>query len=278
MDILAIIAVTLMTLVSPTGAVVDTLAEDALRDQIASAEELYIRIDNVPNYQILSGRIDHARLAARGLYARQLPELRVDVIDLETDVVDVDLAALQRGELKLDEPAQAALRLRLKASDLNTFLESPTVQAWLDTLSFSLPGPEAERERSRYGLENPSLEFLDGDRFRIKVDLIDQVMAEALEINLELGLEIVNGHRFELIDPKIEIDGEEAPPQLITSLAEGASQELTLRRLEALGLTARIIAFNVRDNELDIAVFARLEPTSPFLQRQPDAEAVPLAP
>lgn len=278
MDILAIIATTLMAIVSPAGAVVDTLAEDALRDQIASAEELYVRIDNVPNYQILSGRIEHAQVAARGLYARQLPDLRVDAIDLETDAVDVDLAALQRGELRLDEPAQAALRLRLKGNDLNTFLASPLIQDWLDTLSFSLPGPEAERERSRYGLANPSLEFLDGDRFRITVDLNDQVMAETLAITVELGLDIVNGHRFELIDPRIEIDGEEAPPQLITSLAEGASEELTLRRLEAFGLTARILAFEVRNNELELAVFARLEPTSPFLQRQPDAEAVPSIP
>ena len=53
------------------------------------------------------------------------------------------------------------------------------------------------------------------------------------------------------------------------SLAEGASQEFSLRRLEDQGLTARILAFSVRDNELDIAIFARLEPDSPFLQTLP---------
>jgi hypothetical protein len=274
MDILALIATALMGIVSPTGVVVDSLSASALRGQIAEAEELYVRIDNVPNYQIVNGRIEHGRAAARGLYLRQLPDLRIDAIDLETDPVDVDLGRLQRGELKLDQPAQAALRLRLKASDLNVFLESPMVQGWLDTLQFSLPGPEAERERNRYGLANPSLEFLENDRFRLVMDLEDRVFEETIGISIELGLGIVNGHRFELIDPKIKIDGEEAPPQLITSLAEGASQEFTLRRLEEFGITARILAFKVRQNELDIAIFARLEPTSPFLVTEPDSEAV----
>ncbi|HIK45863.1 MAG TPA: DUF2993 domain-containing protein [Leptolyngbyaceae cyanobacterium M65_K2018_010] len=273
MDIVTLIVSVVMGLLAPVGFVVDTLAEEALRGQIAGAEELYLRIDNVPNYQLLNGRIDHARIAARGLYFLQLPDLRIDAIDLETDVVDVDFAALQGGELKLDEPVQVALRLQLKASDLNAFLASPLVQGWLDTLRITLPGATGERERNRYGLANPTLEFLAGDRFRLTVDLVDRVLGDTAAIEIDIGLGIVNGSRFELIDPKIEIDGEPAPPQLITSLTEGASQEFTLKRLEEFGLIARVLAFDVRDNELDLAVFARLEPDSPFLRVAPADEA-----
>lgn len=265
MDILAIFLTTLMGLGAPVGAGIDTLAETALRDQVAGAEELYVRIDNVPTYQILNGRVEHVLIAGRGIYPRQLPDLRIDKIDLETDTVDIDLGQLQRGQLRLDEPAQAALRLRLKADDLNTFLNSPMVQTWLDSLRFSLPGVGGERERNRYGLAHPSLEFLDGDRFRVVVDLEDRVALDTIPIVIELGLGIVNGHRFELIDPKIRIDGEEAPPQLMTSLIEGASEQLTLRSLEPSGVTARVLAFDIRDNQLELAIFARLEPTSPFL-------------
>jgi hypothetical protein len=256
------------------GVVLDTLAEAALRDQLAGAEALHVRIDNVPNYQLINGRIDHARIAARGVEPLQLPGLRIDSIDLETDAVDVDPARLQRGELVLDEPAQTALRLRLKASDLNAFFQSPLVQGWLDTLQFTLPGTAGEREQNRYGLVNPSLEFLEGDRFRIVVGLQDRVTQEEIPIVVDLGLAILNGHRVALVDPKITVDGEETPPQLLESLVAGAQEQFTLRRLEELGLTARILNFKVRDNELDIAIFARIEPTSPLLTRQPDPEAV----
>ena len=278
MDIVAIIVSALMAIVAPAGVVLDTLAADSLRRQVAGVDDLYVRIDNVPNYQVINGRIDQARVAARGVYPRQLPNLRIAAIDLETDPVAVDVGALQRGQIKLNAPAQAALRLRLQASDINAFLASPQVQTWLDTLQFNLPGEVGEREQQRYGLANPTLDFLEGNRFRLVVDLEDRVMAETIPITLEAGVGVVNGHRFELIQPRLEIEGELAPPELVTTLAEGASQEFSLRRLEDWGLTSRILAFNVRDNELDIALFARLDPDSPFLQGQTATQAVPPAP
>ncbi len=278
MELITIILSTLLGVVGTGGVVVDTLAEAALRDQVAGAESLQVRIDNVPNYQLIDGRIEQARVAARGIETLQLPGLRIDSIDLETDAVDVDLARLQQGELVLDEPAQAALRLRLKASDLNTFLQSPLVQVWLDTLQFSLPGAVGDREQNRYGLANPSLEFLEGDRFRILIDLEDRVADENIAVAVDLGLRVINGHRFALVDPQITVDGEDTPPQLLELLVQGAQARLTLRLLEQSGITARILNFKVRDNELDIAIFARIEPTSPFLMRQPALEAVPPVP
>lgn len=268
MDIVAIIVSAMMALVAPAGVVLDTLAADSLRRQVAGVDDLYVRIDNVPNYQVINGRIDQARVAARGVYPRQLPGLRIAAIDLETDPVAVDVGALQRGQLKLNAPAQAALRLRIQASDINAFLASSQVQTWLDTLQFSLPGDVGDRTQQRYGLANPTLEFLEGDRLRLVVDLEDRVLAETIPITLETGVAVVNGHRFELIQPQLEIEGALAPPELVTSFAEGASEEFSLRRLEEWGLTSRVLAFNVRDNELDIALFARLDPDSPFLQRQ----------
>ncbi|MGB5975291.1 MAG: DUF2993 domain-containing protein [Nodosilinea sp.] len=278
MELIAIILSTLLGVASSGGVVVDTLAEAALREQLAEAETLQVRIDNVPSYQLVNGRIEHTRIAARGVETRQLPGLRIDSIDLEADPVDIDLSRLQQGEIVLDEPAQAALRLRLKDDDLNAFLQSPLVQDWLNTLEFNLPGAVGEREQNRYGLANPSLEFLEGDRFQIVVDLQDRVTQENIAVVIDLGLAALRGHRFDLVNPTITVDGEEAPPQLIESFVQGAQEQLTLRRLESLGVVARVINFKVRDSELDIAIFARIEPASPFLNRQPTPESVPPAP
>ncbi|WP_017297818.1 DUF2993 domain-containing protein [Nodosilinea nodulosa] len=268
MELITILLSTLLGVAATGGVVVDTLAETALRGQLAGAEDLQVRIDNVPNYQLANGRIEHTLIAARGVETRQLPGLRIDSIDLETDPVDVDLGRLRRGELVLDRPAQAALRLRLKDDDLNAFFQSPLVQTWLNTLEFTLPGAAGAREQNRYGLANPSLRFLEGDRFRIQVDLQDRVTQETIPIEIDLGLSVLNGHRFALVDPTITVDGEETPPQLLESFVQGAQEQLTLRRLEPLGVIARVINFKVRDNELDMAIFARIEPTSPFLRRQ----------
>ena len=276
MEIITAILTSLLAIASPIGVIVDQLAEEAILDQIAGAEELYVRLDNVPTYQIINGRVEHVRAAGRGVYP--IPELRIAAVDIESEPIDVDLRSLQRGELVLDAPAQAALKLALEAEDLNNFLASDRVQQFLDGLRFSLPGQNTARGINRYGLENPSLRFLEGDRLRVAVDLQDRVLEENVAITVELGLAIVNGHRLELIEPVIIANNEPVPNQLIRSFVDGLQPQLTLRQLENLGITARVLSFEIRDNELDIAVFARVEPDSPFLTRrsQTDASETPL--
>ena len=276
MEIITAILTSLLAIASPIGVIVDQLAEEAILDQIAGAEELYVRLDNVPTYQIINGRVEHVRAAGRGVYP--IPELRIAAVDIESEPIDVDLRSLQRGELVLDQPAQAALKLALEAEDLNNFLASDRVQQFLDGLRFSLPGQNTARGINRYGLENPSLRFLEGNRLQVAVNLQDRVLEENVAITVELGLAIVNGHRLELIEPVIIANNEPVPNQLIRSFVDGLQPQLTLRQLENLGITARVLSFEIRDNELDIAVFARVEPDSPFLTRrsQTDASETPL--
>lgn len=269
MEIVVAILTSLLAIASPVGAVVDQLAEDAIRDQIAGAEQLQVRIDNVPNYQLINGRVDHVRVAGRGVYP--VPGLRIATLDLETDPIDVDLASLQQGRLKLDEPAAAALHLVMEADDINAFLQTDWVQTWLAQFQFGLPGQSGGREANRYGLVNPTVKFVEGDRIGLVVDLQDRVLNETIAIDVELGLAIANGHRLQIIDPHITIDGEAAPPQLLTSLIDGASEKLTLQALEASGITARVLNFQVRNNELDVAVFAKVDPSSPLLNRSQSA-------
>lgn len=267
MEIITAILASLLAIASPIGAVVDQLAENAIRDQLAGAEQLHVRIDNVPNYKLINGQVDQVRIAGRGVYP--VAGLRIDTFDLETDPIDVDFASLQQGKLKLDRPAAAALHLILNADDVNAFLKTESVQNWISRFQFNLPGQAAGREANRYGLTNPVVKFIDGDRIGLSVDLQDRVLNEPLAIDIETGIAIANGHQLQLVDPRILIDGQEAPPQLLTSLIEGASQQLTLRRLEKSGITARVLNFQVRNNELDLAVFARVDPSSPLLSQAP---------
>ncbi len=68
MEFIAILLSSLISLVSPTGLVIDKVAENTLRKQFASVERLQVRIDNTPSYQILGGRVDRIRIAGRGLF------------------------------------------------------------------------------------------------------------------------------------------------------------------------------------------------------------------
>jgi hypothetical protein len=48
MEIIIAFLTAIMAIVSPVGAAFDQLAEDALRDQVAEAEELHVRMITCP--------------------------------------------------------------------------------------------------------------------------------------------------------------------------------------------------------------------------------------
>jgi hypothetical protein len=265
MEWITIILSSLFTLLSPVGLVADQVAEGLIRDRIHQADLIDVRIDNEPNFQLVGGRVDRVRIAGRGVYI--IPELRIDTVDVETDPIDVDLPALQAGRLELDEPIQAASRIVLKTADLNVLLRSPRVQDLLDNLQFNLPGA-TDRERDRYGLSNPQVQFLADNRLRITVDLVDRIQQEQVEALVESGFEIIDGHQLRLIEPTIVIDGQPVPPQLIRAFAEGIDSELTLKQLEPFGIISRVLNAELRSDALDLVVFVRVNPNSPLLNRE----------
>ncbi|MBE7382752.1 MAG: DUF2993 domain-containing protein [Leptolyngbya sp. SIO1E4] len=262
MELITIVLSSLFTLITPVGLVADKVAEGLIRDRIHQAEALEVRIDNSPNFQLAGGRIERFRLAGRGVYP--VPEFRIDIIDVETDPIDLDLAALQSGELALDEPIQSAAHLVLNTDDINALLKSQRVQSLLDTLRFSLPGG-TEREANRYGLANPQVEFLMGNRLRVTVDLEDRVQDEKVAAVVESGFDMIDGHRLVLLEPTIVVDGQPVPRQLIEAFLEGIRSELTLKQLEEVSVIARVLQFELRPEALDVAVFVRVNPDSPLL-------------
>lgn len=262
MEVITIILSSLLTLISPVGLVADQLAAGLIRDRLYRSDSLQVRIDNVPNFQLLDGRIDRVRLAGRGLYPT--PEFRIDTLDIETDPIDVDLTALRSGEVVLDQPFQAAAHLILRAEDINGLLRSPQVQAQLDDLQFDLPFGSA-RERNRYGLANPRVEFLADQRLRLTVDLTDRVQGIVVNAFLESGLEVVAGHQWVLLEPTLVIEGQPVPPLLINTLVQGIQSQLTLKRFEALGVTARVLQADLGTEALDLAFFVRVNPDSSLL-------------
>lgn len=262
MEIFTILLSSLLAIVSPVGIVADQLAENLIRDRLYSVDSLDIRIDNAPNFQILGGRVERVRLAGRGVYP--IPELRIDTLDVETDPIDVDLPALRSGDLVLDEPVRLAARLVLTPDDINELLRSEPVQERLDDLRFSLPIGRS-RIRNRYSLTTPQIELLAEQRLRVRLTLVDSVQEDAVDTLLESGFEIVNGHRVALVDPVISIDNQPVPEPLIRAFVEGISPRLTLKQLESLGVTARILQLELQPEAVDLAVFVQIAPDSELL-------------
>jgi len=138
------------------------------------------------------------------------------------------------------------------------------MQTLLNTLEFNLPGA-SDRERNRYGLRNPQVTFLPGNRVRIAIDLEDRVQQERVEALVETGVQLVDGHQLVLLEPTIVIDEQPVPDQLIEAFTEGTDSALTLKQFEDLAVVARVLQFELQPDALDLVVYLRVDPSSPLL-------------
>lgn len=260
MEIITAVLSSLLVLISPVGVVVDQVAEDAIRSRLSGVESLEVRVDNGPSFQLLQGKVERVRIAGRGI--EPTPGLRLEVAELETDPIDLEFNSLRRGEVVLDEALQGALHLVVTEADINTFLQSPQVRARLDDLKIGSLNQAQARERERYKINNPAIEFLGNNRLKITLELEDLVQADStLQIEAESGLSISEGDRLMLVEPVLSVNGQPAPDRLVSALLGDVNERLSLQILEDRGLTARVINLTVQPEGLDLALWLRVDPS-----------------
>lgn len=259
MELVTALLSSLLLVISPVGFVVDQVAEDAIRGQLISAESLDVRVDNGPSHQLLQGRVNQVRIAGRGIVP--IEGLRLEVADLETDPIDLEFRSLRQGQVVLDEPFQGAVHLVVTEADINAFLLSPFVQDRLSRLTIGGLAPAQARERDRYRIANPEIDFIKGNRIRVAAQLEDLVQGGGLFIKAEVGIAIVEGSGLQLIAPEVTADGTPIPAQLLRPYLDDFAEQLSLQQLEAQGITARVLNLAVEDNSLDLAIWARVDPS-----------------
>ena len=262
MEFLTIFLSSLITLIAPAGFVVDRVAQKAIRQQFQSVEQLEVRIDNAPSYQIVQGKADRVRIAGRGLFLAQ--DIRLDTLELETDPIQLDARRLQRGRPRLEKPLRAGVRLVITQEDINRALRSPTVLKRLTALGISAVGkPGASRRAQQYTVLNPHIDLLAHQRFRLKAELQEGTDPATLKIVAESGIEVIAGRQLRLVAPLVRLDDEAVPEQVVRSIAQGISEQSDLRQLENGGTTARILQLQVTPKQIDLAAFVQLTPQQP---------------
>lgn len=256
MEIFTIVLSALLALISPIGFVVDRVAQNNIRSRFDKVEQLQVRVDNPPSYQIVQGKVERVLIAGRGLWPNK--DVRIEVLEVETDPIAFDLPRLRQGAKSspresLKQPLQAGVRLVFTEKDVNQALQSPAVQAQLRQVIVRSLGSSAE-------IRNPSVKFLGDNRLRLQGELI-QANAEPQAVALESKLGVVAGRQLQLIEPKAFINGKPLSPLVVIALTSNLKNRLDLRNLEDAGIIARILQLKTDNERLEVATFVRVETT-----------------
>ncbi|HHP7244934.1 MAG TPA: DUF2993 domain-containing protein [Elainellaceae cyanobacterium] len=257
MEIITIFLSSLVGILSPVGVVTDTLTEAAIRDRLDSAEELTVRIDNAPSYYLLRGNVDRVRIAAQGVFP--VADIRIDTVEIETDAIDVDVDQLRDGNIVLERPLSAGIRVVMQKDDINRALRSPRLTDTLQDLNLD-PTRNSDSSAQQSDLVSAEVEFLDPRRIQLDAIFQDQETGDRISIVIESGIAFDRGSQLQIIDPVVTADGEAVPSELIQPLAEGISQFVNLRNLELLGITARLLRLEIEDDAIEVVALIHIRP------------------
>ncbi len=263
MEFFTLLLSSLFTLLSPAGIALDTLAENNIRDRLHSAEQLEVRIDNTPNYQLIGGKVDHLRIAGRGLSL--IPGLRIDTLEIETDPIDVNPRELGRGSgttpvRGLKQPLQAAVRIGVTEADINAALQSPELYNELQNLALSLfDSPLIKQIAARYTLVDRQVTFLANNRIRFQAQIQERGYDDRLNLTIETGLTVSEGQQLQLVSPQVWVNDRPATQRLVTGLID-VTRRFNLQRLESRGVRSRILHFKLTPGGAEIALFLAVNP------------------
>jgi hypothetical protein len=270
MEFFTALLASLLTLGSPVGYVLDQVTADNFRSRLYRVEQLQVRIDNTPNYQVAQGHIDRLRLASRGAWVT--PELRLDALELETDPIDLDLSRLSSSSSRdssstsgnndnlapfppglFRTPLQAGVRLVITEADLQQALQSPKVQSLIQEIARGFLGSEAETISI-----NPQIKFLDKGRFQLQIDL-QTPNNPVIKVDLVAGLTVVDGSQLRLESPVLKINGSPLPNAVVMAISNTLLDRFDLKNIPSRGIIFRLLQLHISPGQLEIAAFISAE-------------------
>ena len=269
MEILVYILSGILAIAASVNAVGDKLLKNTIESQVKSVDTIAVRIDNAPNYSALGGKVQRVRVATRDLevsdaIAFKALELDIDGINIklrewlnEDLVSEIDGVPTLRLRELVEQPVNMATRVVLTQEQLDKILRSPTVNAGLSQRLEDVLNRVSESETD-FTISSFQLDLIDDNRVAVRMKIPDSQgdfgkVNEELDVDLELGIEVVDGKSFEFSDQKIFINGEEIEPKYKVIIA----RPITLEILEQVGIQARVIQWKSDENELELSLAIR---------------------
>lgn len=265
MELLTIFLSGLLGLVTPAGLIVDQVAEKAIRSQLKTAQQLQVRVDNIPTHQLLQGRVEKVRIAGRSLLLKH-QNIHISVLDLETDPIEFDFHARGNKPIGLKKPLQMGVRLVLTQQDVNKLLEPPDFLNRLKKFNFVSVSSSNNSSSDVYNLANPQIKILE-NRLRFQLELKQEGNGKPLNIRVESGLSVIAGRQIQLVNPTVVLNKEKAPEKLINQIVNNLNEQLDLGNLEDEGVQLRILKLNIKPAAIEIATFLNIEPSSKLLEK-----------
>ena len=251
----------LISILSVGGIVINTVLTKVIEENSVSIEQKDVRVNAVPTHQLLKGKTDSIKINLQGWEIQE--NIRVELLQLETDSIKLNLPKLRSlSETKgknwqevLETPLNIGWRVILTEEDLNNLFFSQEVQSLLQKIS---------EDNSQVEIINLNFNLQPNNRLILesKVKLAFKG-EEEVNVRLEFSLDLSKGHQFHIKDIKGTLNERKLSSKLLKGFADNISTKLSLQSLEKLGITLRLLQFDIDEDNMALAGFIHIKPQSP---------------
>ncbi len=117
--------------------VISTAVEMGLSSQLDKVEDIHVNV-NTNLIDVVQGHVNSVSIAAQGMVVKK--DIRVKEMEMLTNSIDINPLSAIFGELKLDQPTDAIVRVVLTEKDINSALKSNYVRSQMQTLDLNVNG------------------------------------------------------------------------------------------------------------------------------------------
>ncbi|MEN9204159.1 MAG: LmeA family phospholipid-binding protein, partial [Thermostichus sp. DG02_1_bins_55] len=169
--------------------------------------------------------------------------------------------SFQGAPLRLDRPLQAAVRIVVRAEDLNAALNSPEVLSQFQSIQADLPFAGRREEPSRFDLRQPRVDFLEPNRIRLSALLVERSgeTEQSIDVVFNAGIQVEGGQTLKLQEPEFVVASVRVPDEISQAFLGGLNEVFNLEELEELGILLRVLSLEVGSEQLQVIGFVRVE-------------------
>lgn len=217
-------------------------AEVGMESQLDEAETLDVDIHTDPG-KLMQGELDQVEVKGRGLVMQK--DLRTEEMDVKTNGIAIDPLKAAFGNVELKRPTEASAHVVLTESDLEHAFHAEYIQRKLQGLPISVKG-----QPMTANLRNVQFSLLGDRKFLLSTEVHLVETDEVKQTSFSAEPRISNAGHQVVLENVQYVDSQELSPELTDALLESASTLMDLRNFELKGMSFRLKALDVQDNQV----------------------------
>ena len=263
MELITAIVTILISSISWGGIFINNTLINLIEEESHKVEKTHLRVNAVPTHELIKGKADGVQLSLQGWEI--IPNLRVELLQLETDEIDLDLNDRSGFDFSiLEQDFNMGWRLVLTQEDLNNLIFSEETQSFIKDIA---------GDRQELEIIDLNLDLLPDNTFKISSKFILGARSpEQINASIQFSLDVENGHKLVIRDVSGTLNDRKLSSRLLQGFVENISEQLSLKILEESGITLRVLKFEVNDNNIEVAGFVNIKEPEKELELEIEAE------